>query len=127
MTSEASFQRFIASHAELPVPFYPRTPRNARGRFPEEVGGDDDEEDERDMSDDDDDFASVIGTSGLGGGESIADDTAWMVGSPAGPGIMDVEMVCISSIYIMQTLIHLVSLRVPARTALLPSLPSADS
>ena len=33
LQSEASFQRLVASHAELPLAFHPRTPRSARGIF----------------------------------------------------------------------------------------------
>ena len=86
--SEAKFQRLLASHAELPVSFHPRTPRSARGRFPEEVGDDDDDEKlHGDFSDEDED---VIGGPSAEG--SITDDFRWMSASPAGTG-MDVDMV----------------------------------
>lgn len=87
--SEASFQRLVASHAELPLAFHPRTPRSARGRFPEEVGGDDDDPrrkiDENSDDDEDDNDALLTGPSGEG---SINGDSRWS-DSPA----MDIEMV----------------------------------
>lgn len=83
--SEASFQRLVASHAELPLAFHPRTPRSARGRFPEEVRGDDDARKDGDDSDDDDDDVVFGGHSGEG---SVIDER-WGSDSPA----MDIEMV----------------------------------
>lgn len=88
LDSEASFRKLIASHAELPIPFHPRTPRSARGRFPEEVCDDDDDADSLDMSDDDD----FVGVSGTGESSNMMDDTRWMSASPAGVS-MDVDMV----------------------------------
>lgn len=85
LQSEASFQRLVASHAELPLAFHPRTPRSARGRFPEEVGGDDDDRRNADDNSDDDDDILFSGPSGEG---SINGESRWS-DSPA----MDIEMV----------------------------------
>lgn len=87
LQSEASFQRLVASHAELPLAFHPRTPRSARGRFPEEVGGDDDDRRKGNDNDSDDDDDVVFG--GQSGEGSVVDDSRWGSDSPA----MDIEMV----------------------------------
>ena len=85
--SEASFQRLVASHAELPMAFHPRTPRSAKGRFPEEVGDDNAlRRNDSDDSDDDDGDVMIGGPSGEG---SVADDGRWF-SDAAG---MDIEMV----------------------------------
>lgn len=85
--SEASFQRLVASHAELPLAFHPRTLRSARGRFPEEVGGEDYTRKGDDSDDDDDD--DVVFGGGTSGEGSVVDEARWGSDSPA----MDIEMV----------------------------------
>lgn len=93
MQSEASFQRLVASHAELPLAFHPRTPRSARGRFPEEVSRDDDDDRDKDANDDSDDDDVVFGAPFGDGAPTEA--PAWGIDSPA----MDVEMVCQRSLF----------------------------
>ncbi len=89
----------IASHADIPIPFYPRTPRNARGRFPESVGFDDDEGEKTASDDDDNDYPSGYPQSLAGEGSvghSVFEEQ-WLNNSPAGAGSgMDVDMVCLS-------------------------------
>jgi hypothetical protein len=88
LQSEASFQRLVASHAELPLAFHPRTPRSARGRFPEEFSAEDDDDRKKDGDDDSDDDDVVIGAPS--GESGVAEASAWVNDTPA----MDVEMVC---------------------------------
>lgn len=90
--SEASFQRLVASHAELPLAFHPRTPRSARGRFPEEVGREGDDDRDKDADDDSDDDDVVFGALGESG---LTEAPVWTSDSPA----MDVEMVCKRSFF----------------------------
>ncbi|KAF8342842.1 uncharacterized protein EI90DRAFT_794953 [Cantharellus anzutake] len=98
LRSEASFQRLLASHADLPIPFYPRTPRSARGRFPESASFEDDDEEHTPSEDDESDYVlgypqSVPGEGSIG--HSTFEDQQWLNQSPyAGPGSgMDVDMV----------------------------------
>jgi len=88
LQSEASFQRLVASHAELPLAFHPRTPRSARGRFPEEFSAEDDDDRKKDGDDDSDDDDVVFGAPS--GESGVAEASAWANDTPA----MDVEMVC---------------------------------
>ncbi|KAF8317634.1 hypothetical protein DL93DRAFT_2076719 [Clavulina sp. PMI_390] len=102
VASEASFQRLIASHAEPPLAFHPRTPRSARGRFPEEVGNDDDYVrsnsrgrkrgsgfEDSDEEDDDDD--AVFGNPS-GEGSMNGEPSSSMRWSDSPANAMDVEM-----------------------------------
>lgn len=98
MRSEASFQRLVASHADLPISFHPRTPRSARGRFPDSVGFDDDEGEKTTSDDEECDYPPGYPQSAAGEGsvgQSVFEEQQWPNNSPAGAGSgMDVDMVC---------------------------------
>lgn len=86
--SEAKFQRFVASHAEIPAPFrsYPRTPRSRagssngirivpeKGRFPEEASVEDEEIDEDDTGSSDG-MDPPTEDPGSNGGMSLTEDS----------------------------------------------------
>jgi len=76
----------VASHAELPLPFHPRTPRSARGRFPEEFSAEDEGDRNKDGDEDSDDDDVVFGAPS--GESGVAEASAWANDTPA----MDVEM-----------------------------------